>query len=1136
MKTLLLTGFFVGLCSLSRAQTGPTAIQKHISAAEDYFYKQQYQAASASYRLALRASNANHSFDTSAAICLDMATVAFVGDDVRKALEFTRQALTYFDQADQCSLNMKFRIELSFATYYKETVSIDSATVHFRQCNQLIRLYPTLKMDNVQVFLRNYADFQYSTLAYHEAIRLNQQALFSAYTDDTFAKATAYNNLGRCYREINQFTLADSAFRQAFVRYNDNLSYQAIVLNNLADSQLKQGHLTDAAATLQTARQLYRRYSQQPGAQRDFFTEQRLSVNTAELLFRQGRWSEAEAESHRLTALCRAYFPMPTPALVENYLRLSALHQRAGRWSEALTATQQAIAEAQGTGKVDDRATLPRSLLTALTAQGRLLRRMPAADTATRIARDEQAFAAYQQAIRLATSVRRGVVFTNSKTFLARYTADLFDPALELAHSLSQRSARPAYYRDRAFYLLELSRNTLLTDAQTDGRVARAYLPAAIRTELQQQQQALSQLALLRETARDNTAAGRISAQVARHENQLLAVQQRIERNYPAYTQAKRQLTDWSLPALQQRLGTGEVLISYSPLPSGLLILACSRTQSTLRRVAVPLPVLLFAADRFRAEVSRDPGRVGLYDPNPGRRLYDYLLRPLEADLLRHATALTLLPPPDLLLPFDALSPRPGAFLIQDYDVGYQYNLTRFYAPDLKPDAAPANPLVLAPFTGDTRPDSVPGRSHWRSLPASRREIDFFGGTALRDGQATKRAFLQQAPATNLIVCATHTVSGPAETGLVFWPGETDHVLYPSQVQHLDLRRAELVMLSACATEQGVPLPGDGVQSLGRSFAWAGAGAVTCSLFPLDDAAQGRLAESFYRNLSPRQSIRQTLRDAKIAYLNSDEGQQTGGHPFFGRAWSCTAGRTPRRLVPESGGQQWSGRCPCCWELGGRAGGLCAENALPEQVRPQRSPVEPAGGVMSRCRVGVPVEIMGGLCRAAGFEVGYAQVPPGGFVEVLADGGVGGCLVLSDGLRVLPGIECPVTGRELRNGLLFGGTQGLGFSRSGIAVNGGRGRQGSKHQRTLSQVNARQHDQHGRDTGQHRPQTARPPTGGTHRHALFGIEVADNGAGQFAQGRFVNQLFRLAHGLNHAPEFSIAFHTGFDGPAPGRVG
>ncbi len=130
--------------------------------------------------------------------------------------------------------------------------------------------------------------------------------------------ACFYNNLGRCYCEINQFALADQSFREAITRYKGNLSYQAIVLNNLADSQLRQGHLTDAAATLETARQLYRRYSQQTGAQRDVFTGQRLSANTAELLFRQKQWAESERESHRLTALCHAYFPMPTPALVEN--------------------------------------------------------------------------------------------------------------------------------------------------------------------------------------------------------------------------------------------------------------------------------------------------------------------------------------------------------------------------------------------------------------------------------------------------------------------------------------------------------------------------------------------------------------------------------------------------------------------------------------------------------------------------------------------------------------------------------------------------------------------------------------------------------------------------------------------------
>jgi CHAT domain-containing protein len=93
-------------------------------------------------------------------------------------------------------------------------------------------------------------------------------------------------------------------------------------------------------------------------------------------------------------------------------------------------------------------------------------------------------------------------------------------------------------------------------------------------------------------------------------------------------------------------------------------------------------------------------------------------------------------------------------------------------------------------------------------------------------------------------------------------------VLTAEEVAGLDLRGADLVVLSACDTGLGRVAIGEGVLGLQRGFHEAGARTLAASLWGVSDAATSVLMEEFYTNLWHKRMTRlEALRQAQLAVL-----------------------------------------------------------------------------------------------------------------------------------------------------------------------------------------------------------------------------------------------------------------------------
>jgi CHAT domain-containing protein/tetratricopeptide (TPR) repeat protein len=254
-----------------------------------------------------------------------------------------------------------------------------------------------------------------------------------------------------------------------------------------------------------------------------------------------------------------------------------------------------------------------------------------------------------------------------------------------------------------------------------------------------------------------------------------------------------------------------------------------------------------------------------------GSRLYDILVRPVEAVMAPYRTI--------IVVPFGALYYLPFPALVREEGGSWQYLLERArictttsstLADDLK-NQRKGMDTILAIGNPD---GSLPGASEEVALLKEK----VFAGRArvwtLAD--ATKANFLASAKNYDIVHLATHGIirENPLESYLLFAGdgAEAQQLTLLEVAGYTALRaRTSLVFLSACETavEKGA---GNGSEliSLAEAFAMAGPPTLVATLWMVDDAATSRLVLEFYRQIGKGDTL-DALRTAQLSLLHDKE-------------------------------------------------------------------------------------------------------------------------------------------------------------------------------------------------------------------------------------------------------------------------
>lgn len=260
--------------------------------------------------------------------------------------------------------------------------------------------------------------------------------------------------------------------------------------------------------------------------------------------------------------------------------------------------------------------------------------------------------------------------------------------------------------------------------------------------------------------------------------------------------------------------------------------------QTTYFNLPITRHELEHMVNNFRRLIETD----GIWIDNKGsQNLFDALIFPLQPafDNLKAGDRLTIVPH-DLLnsIPFSTL-------LDETHYWGLIYQLTSVpsltFAHYLNTLAGRSVDSVLA----IGKPAGLDGLANSEWEVATVLQI-FPKATKLLGEAASKQEVLTKASEYQAILFSTHGRTGNNEYYLEL---AQEDKLWPRDIQSLDLRKVNVVALSACETHVGHRYSGDELMSLARAFLVSGVDYVLVTLWPVNDLATSKIVTSFFSRL-----------------------------------------------------------------------------------------------------------------------------------------------------------------------------------------------------------------------------------------------------------------------------------------------
>lgn len=330
------------------------------------------------------------------------------------------------------------------------------------------------------------------------------------------------------------------------------------------------------------------------------------------------------------------------------------------------------------------------------------------------------------------------------------------------------------------------------------------------------------------------------------------------------------------LAAIQQALPAGAVLLDYWTSSAGSAVVSITKTSANVRPITVD--------DRVIRELACAlPRGAASAWKNAAAKIASQLL-PAMPDGIPHLVIVT-----DGALasiPFELL-PQGERLLIERHDVTYVPTaamLLRSAAPIRR--FAPPWSLQLRGF-GDpvfgsaAMDDPEQLRTRLTGSAQEIREIaSELGGTSiLYLGKNDKKKYLDDQATTPLLHIASHAFVDPGaiEQSRILFSADESRVERSGPATYLFLKEAyelpfsgvELAVLSACDTERGKPLAGEGIESFSRAFLAAGAKSTVTTLWRVPDGPTAAFMRLFYHHLQRGASRAEALRLTKLRFLRS---------------------------------------------------------------------------------------------------------------------------------------------------------------------------------------------------------------------------------------------------------------------------
>ena len=216
-------------------------------------------------------------------------------------------------------------------------------------------------------------------------------------------------------------------------------------------------------------------------------------------------------------------------------------------------------------------------------------------------------------------------------------------------------------------------------------------------------------------------------------------------------------------------------------------------------------------------------------------------------------------------LPFAALwNAQDARYLIEDYSITYAPSASVLSFIQNKRNINEGHLLAMGNPDGSLRYAEI-------EVTAI---ADLYNAAPLLRNQASETQLRTLAPHADLLHVAAHGIYDPfnplfTRVELAAEDGNNGY-LEVHEVYGLDLRAANLVVLSACESGLGELSLGNEIVGLTRAFLYAGTPSVVTTLWTIDDEASGALMLAFYNHLRAGLSTAEALRQAQREQIEQD--------------------------------------------------------------------------------------------------------------------------------------------------------------------------------------------------------------------------------------------------------------------------
>ncbi|WP_321515023.1 CHAT domain-containing tetratricopeptide repeat protein [Marinifilum fragile] len=521
----------------------------------------------------------------------------------------------------------------------------------------------------------------------------------------------------------------------------------------------------------------------------------------------------------------------------------------------------------------------------------------------------------YDLCMEIIDKIRIGYQDEESKFALSQNEKDTYTVAIEIAVQLYGLT-KDISYKERAFKYAERSKAASLMSSLND---INAKNIGGIPVELQEEEQQLRKdIANYREkiyeerkkikSDRDKISEwqGKLF-QLNESYNQMVL---RFEKDYPKYYELKYKNSTIEMSELQSKLSSNDILIEYSISDSSLFTFIITSDSFEIKKQEINSDSLDFQIEEVRSALKTNDFAENSSEyyqryTKSAFNLYQTFIAPHSKQIQNKK--LIIVPDGKMAyVPFGVLirheadtnrmNYRDLDYLIKSNTITYQNSATIGFSIEPAGFSFTTSKSVLAfapSYNGID--DSIlyterAYRDKLYPLPYTKEEVNNISnvmeGDLYLDELATEQNFKDHANGYDVLHLAMHTIiddENPMYSKLVFTQTNDtvqDGLLNTHEIYNMNFN-ARMVVLSACNTGDGKLLKGEGVMSLARGFFYAGCPSIIMTLWTVEDQTGSNLMTNFYSYLSKGLDKDESLRQAKLKYLETADPLKS--HPYF---WS----------------------------------------------------------------------------------------------------------------------------------------------------------------------------------------------------------------------------------------------------------